>query len=314
MSYDRRDAAYIQIIRHALDQQAVPDTLASALTPLQEAVDRNPRGFALEGGNLSDVHNAVEQTRQAWRHGLPWGDDQRVEAAGKLSRLRLDARAYASSDAAAEEQALAIFSYTLERPRLYKLLTVWLTSPRGRLAQSSLSEEVRALLPYVKLLHVALERLADVSSDFILDATAPNPANPEHGFCWRGVRHVFPGYPGQPERNGVPTCQTHEPAFHYPQNSRVVWYAFTSTAERKQTTIEFIDKHTTNHGPDDICGPYGPATIFRVQACRGYRIQQLSYFGDEEAEVYQSQLCTFRLPLKSRRPVCAGALPTPHGV
>ena len=286
---DQRDRDWIGALRSALDACALPSTLDEALRPIERGLQANL--FTLENGSIQDARTTISQTRRAWRHGTNWGDG-RTDPPEKLRTLGLVAPTYASTDAMAEEMALTAYSYTMDRPQIYKLINKMLSNRTGRAegagAQVRISAAMRSLLPYIKLLEHALSQLGHVSANFVCGG--PASAAAPSSKCFRGITHVYPGYPGNP--NG---SQVHDPPSYFVPGSRMCWYAFTSTTRDITATINFMNGPTSGSN-----GPYGPATIFEVAIARGYCVEALSHYAGEN-EVLLPMLSEFEVVYTSSK-------------
>ena len=62
---DRRDVAWIAVLRRVLDDEPCPTVLADALSCMQAA------GISL---SYDAIRSNVEEWRRAWRAGKPWGN------------------------------------------------------------------------------------------------------------------------------------------------------------------------------------------------------------------------------------------------
>ena len=78
---------------------------------------------------------------------------------------------------------------------------------------------------------------------------------------------LFPGWPGGPHAQN----QVHDPRAHFRPTEVVAWYGFSSTSGELRVQETFV-------------GPTGPATMFHLDVCAGYRISKLSFFGNHEAD------------------------------
>jgi hypothetical protein len=160
--------------------------------------------------------------------------------------------------------AVAIHVYTLANPPLYRVVNEAMFNPSRRkpgAAGTTISDELRACLPYIKFLDAALDALP--------------PAYVYTGEVRRGVPWVWP------------SPDAHEPAQHFRAGQKVMWYEFKSTSKRMEVM-------TRPH----FCGVNaGPRTIFTVQACCAYSIEKFSYFQgvDSEYEVLFRPLSRFQV-------------------
>jgi serine/threonine protein kinase len=151
-----------------------------------------------------------------------------------------------------EECALAIHLYTLERPfRLYSIINSQMHSPDRTDAQAEggISIGLRACLPYIKLLYVALQRL---------------PARFRFtGRCFRGVKWAFP------------TPETHNPEGYFPPGRILQWYEFKSASTTFNTMYQ-----------ECFCGRKGPRTIFHIVGVQGFLIQDFSACPNEHEVLF----------------------------
>ena len=159
--------------------------------------------------------------------------------------------------------ALAIYVYTLERPQVYKLVNWSMIDPSRRGAghdgEEEVSADLRACAAYIKFLDTALTQLPD---RFIF-----------RGRVQRGVKWVFP------------TPARHSPETYFRAGAMLVWYEFKSTS---------LNREVMNH--PQFCGhDPGPRTIFTIDAVRGYRITDFSFYGEEEGEVLFRHMTALRV-------------------
>eukprot|EP01043_Picozoa_sp_COSAG02_P097801 COSAG02_NODE_33998_length_491_cov_0.778061_1_plen_163_part_11 len=122
-------------------------------------------------------------------------------------------------------------------------------SPRRAAGPGGLSAELRACMPYIKFLWVALEEL---------------PQKFHHvGRVQRGIKWAFP-----------------EPANHDPENffypgREFCWYEF------KSSSTDFNVMYDSY-----FCGDRGPRTIFTIQGVKCYQIKIFSALQREEEALF----------------------------
>ena len=262
---DRRDIVWIQLLQREVDSTPLPPSLEAALLPLRHAAATTPPSFELLGGSFAELDAELTRTRAAWRDGGPWGVHGQASTPNYLGALGLTERTYGQTALQCEEMALSVFAYTLQRPMLFASVNSVIGNKTLREDGNAVSARLRPLLPYMKLLTTALKKLPE---DFIFTPDSVNLNDCCTGRCWRGVKHLFPGYPGSAAGTSR-ELQTHDPEGHFPIGSRLAFYTFTSTSDEKAVTLEFL-------------GRYGPATLFEFQVKHGYRIAQLSAFRENE--------------------------------
>ena len=296
---ERRNTVWTALLHGEVVGTPIPGSLSDAITAMEQGSAAGY--FVLESSGNADfgsLRRKIEETRLAWRNGTAWGNQNVVEAPGKLQRMGLTAangfaaRGAAQTDAFAEELALTIFSYTVDEPKLYFSVNRMLLEHANDV-NDAFPEGMRCILPYVKLLTSALEALP---KEFIFKPETPNEGDQQRrGRCWRGIRHLFPGYPGYVNAQGTPVSR-HDPEQHFPIGRVVSWNAFTSTTEVEQVTLDFVGEH-------------GPATIFDIEVQRGYRIRALSHYGEAEAEVLFPLFSIFEVVSSHRNCTPQGLLP-----
>ena len=159
--------------------------------------------------------------------------------------------------------AIAIYVYTLNDPAVYAVVNreMFNKARRNPGAFAGISASLRACLPFIKFLDAALEALPDC---YVFQ-----------GEVRRGVKWVY----SSPDE--------HDPASHFPQGLKIMWYEFKSTSTRQEVMTR---KH--------FCGvTAGPRTIFTVRATRAYAIHKFSYFqgNDSEHEVLFRPFSKFKV-------------------
>ena len=136
--------------------------------------------------------------------------------------------------------ALAICVYTFDDPKIYDTLNTQMSSA-GRQANNTIADQLRACLPFAKLLEVALSRLP---SQYVFGADSPCAHEAGlTGRVWRSVTHVFPGYPGyvNPRPGSSASPQQHDPERHFAAGSMVCWYQFSSCSRNLQVMTSSAD-------------------------------------------------------------------------
>ena len=159
--------------------------------------------------------------------------------------------------------AIAIYVYTLNDPAVYAAVNrvMFNKARRNHGAFSGISASLRACLPYIKYLDGALEALPDC---YIFQ-----------GEVRRGAKWVY----SSPDE--------HDPASHFPEGQKIMWYEFKSTSTRQEVMTR---KH--------FCGVNaGPRTIFTIKTTRAYAIHKFSYFQGtaSEHEVLFRPFCKFKV-------------------
>ena len=216
---DRRDLAWINTLRRALQDEPCPTSIDAALSVMEDA--------GITEVNYTALRANVEEWRSAWREGRPWGQPTRLGPAGYvagagvplLPALGLVAPGYAPTDAEAEERALSVACYSADG-LIFGALNAEFSSSARASADGELTPRIRAWLPFAKLLDVALTSLPP-SFIFRRDSATVDPTI--RGRVWRAVKHVFPGYPGFVNSRPGPSPQLHDPEQHFPTGSTVCW-------------------------------------------------------------------------------------------
>ena len=225
---------------------------------------------------MHQLLNIVEDTRSAWRHGSPWGHNNSLGGTpSKLYELGIVSSPtlpYGPDDSLREDQALAIFAYTLETPSVYVSMNRAMFDREARSPSGPAVDKLQSWLKFIKFLNAALTNLPESFIFRTSDTGSP---------CYRGVKHVFPGYPGGPD----PMRQEHNPVAHYPAESFICWYQFCSTSYDRSV---MDNSQFCGHRP-------GPRTIFVVHVHCGYRIEALSWYGLAEKEVLLPPLSEFQV-------------------
>ena len=227
----RPDArTWAALLSTALRDEPVPETLSDAIRPLA--------ALAAQPDEDGDVWN--QQSFDFMMLIFEEGLNDLYE--------RLGLREYN------REFAKAIYANTLQQPPIFRLCTKQLVRKETRTQDGWVSENVRATLPFYKLLTAALVSL---------------PAGFRHREqAYRGVKHVYP------------YLEDHRPEAHFSPGQKVVWFEAKSSSRLREVT-----QHTL------FCGTTGPRTIFTVQEpLTGFRIEEFSSYGPDEAEARQGSV------------------------
>ena len=222
---------WLESLRALIDAEPVPATLEDALAPL-----------AALGADIAAALRAVERQRRA-PPGAWHPDDWR--------RTHPDFP---------EKLAFAIFVYTLQDPNIYKPLADAMHAADRAAGEGGVSEAVRACLPFVKLLDVAMLEAAITWGFFV-------------GQAFRGVKFAFP----------KPTLAEHNPTAYFPMGRELHWFAFQSSS----TEFEVMYRPW-------FCGTTGPRTVFTIQSCEGVSIKRFSAMPDEDEVNSPSSFVRFR--------------------
>ena len=230
------DEAWAGVLCAAKDTQPLVATLFDAVAPLA-AIPL----FAQHCGDMARVRTYVHSKRAAMRtalaaHGLGGYD---------------------------EEHALTIHAYTTEADaaglplRLYDVVNSAMRSPTRGDGPGGISAELRACMPYIKLLWVALESLP--------------PAFHFSGKTFRGVQWAFP----TPMHHEPPQVGDHDPERYFFRGRNFSWYEFKSSAMIYSVMYE-----------KDFCGDRGPRTVFIIEGVKCYRIKIFSAVQREEEALF----------------------------
>ena len=211
---------WLESLRALIDAEPIPATLEDALAPLA----------ALGGADVAAALRAVERQRRA-PPGAWHPDDWRR-----------------THPAFPEKLAFAILVYTLQDPNIYKPLADAMHAADRAAGPGGVSEAVRACLPLVKLLDVAMLEAAITWGFFV-------------GQAYRGVKYAFP----------KPTPAEHDPSGYFPAGRELHWFAFQSSS----TEFEVMYRPW-------FCGKSGPRTVFTIQSCEGISIKRFSAMPDED--------------------------------
>ncbi len=161
--------------------------------------------------------------------------------------------------------ALAMHIYTLQDPNVYTPLNAAMydTPNRGN-GPGGVSAPLRACLPFIKLLDVALVEAAIAFGFFV-------------GQVFRGVKHAYP------------SVAAHDPERYFPVGGELPWFQFCSSSEKFDVMFR-----------DWFCGRTGPRTIFKVRSCEGVSVKPFSAMPDED-EVLFRPLARFRVTASTRQ-------------
>ena len=155
-----------------------------------------------------------------------------------------------------EERALAIHAYTAEHDAaqrhvcLYRVINGVMRDSTSRAAgPGGMSAEMRACLPYIKLLWVALESLP--------------PELHFTGKAYRGIKWAFP------------TPAHHDPESYFFRSRQFYWYEFKSASTEYRVMYD-----------EFFAGASGPRTVFRVEGVKCFRIKIFSALAAEEEALF----------------------------
>ena len=168
--------------------------------------------------------------------------------------------------------------YTLQRPNVYEALGAAMHGVNRGIGAGGVSPEMRACLPVIKLLDVALVEAAIVWGFFV-------------GQTLRGVKYAYPR----------PTVAEHNPESHFPKDREFPWYEFNSSST----------DHAVMERPW-FCGLTGPRTIFTIQSVEGVSVKRFSAMPDEE-EVLFRPLARFKVTGCTKMLTAAALAPGAHG-
>ena len=166
-----------------------------------------------------------------------------------------------------QKHALAIHIYTRQDPNVYGPLGDALHDTANRASgPGGVSDDVRACLPFVKLLDVALVESAIVFGFF-------------SGQVFRGVKFAFP----------EPTYAAHDPEAFFPPGRELHWFEFNSSSKEFEVMYR-----------EYFCGRSGPRTVFTIKSCEGVSVKPFSQLPDEE-EVLFRPLAHFRVTSSQKK-------------
>ena len=179
-------------------------------TPVANSVMESLRPLEVLGVDMEELAFILEDTRGEMQH--------------KLTVLKI-------SDTYSADFALSIHVYSLDNPSIYGIVNGEMYSPQRDQGPGGISNRLRACLPYIKYLCVALEQLPE---QFVFS-----------GRCLRGVKWVFPN------------TDDHDPEQYFHTGKKVTWYEFKSTSRKMELMYE-----------PRFCGKDGARTIFDIEACK----------------------------------------------
>ena len=230
------DHAWKARLERALKETVCPASLLDALRPLAE---RFPGEIDAE-----ILKAVVDGQRKLWRNVL-------YSATGGFDlppSYKLD-------------WAVAIYVYTLNDPKVFKVINREMFSPERRKSGGGVSDGLRACLPYIR---------------FLTDALKALPA-----------RYVFKGQVRRGVKHAFPSPEDHDPERHFRIGSFLMWYEFKSTSKNPEVmTREYF------------CGvAAGPRTTFVIDVILGYDISKFSKFqgGDSEYEILLLPMSLFEV-------------------
>jgi len=158
-----------------------------------------------------------------------------VDAARENMEIRLRAEGLSSYSV---DKALAIYVYTLPDPAVFFVINRLLSAP-DRMTAKGISLGLRACLPYIKFLDVALASLPESFR--------------YQGEAFRGVKWVFPS----PDEHNV--------GGYFCEGRKLRFFEFRSSSKDNRVMMD-----------DNFCGREGPRTIFAIKAIHGLDIKFFS--------------------------------------
>jgi hypothetical protein len=229
---------WLAALRAALAVEPVPDSLDAALAPLA----------AVPAVDVPALMRAAHHRLHAPPGSWPPDDWRRTrpDFPGKF--------------------ALAFHVFTLQDPNLYGPLGAACHAVDRQAGPAGISAQLRAFMPYMKLVEVGMDEAALFWGFFT-------------GKTTRGVKYAFP----------EPNVATHDPEGHFPPGRELHWFEFNSSST----------KFSVMYRPW-FCGEAGPRTLFEIAACEGIDIKKFSHLPDEE-EVLFGLGAHFRVISSSKR-------------
>eukprot|EP01047_Picozoa_sp_COSAG01_P075800 COSAG01_NODE_13105_length_1634_cov_69.150489_1_plen_429_part_01 len=155
------------------------------------------------------------------------------------------------------------YLYTCQDPNIYAALGAAMHGANRAAGPGGISAQMRACLPVIKLLDVALIETAIVWGFFT-------------GETLRGVKHAFP----------QPTVADHDPKRHFMPDGvgrELHFFEFNSSSTNPQVMYR-----------QWFCGRRGPRTLFTIQSVEGVSVKKFSAVPDEE-EVLFRPLARFKV-------------------
>lgn len=240
-----KDQHWAILLKDALDNTDTPATLEEALLQMSAVVFETLKDAAGTPYTLEDTQTELRKYAadcvQCMEERLP--DMEENNHPGITLKL---------------QNAACIHNYTRERTdrdihiACYKIMSNVLHDVVNRQQGDQVSDTVRQVLPYAKLLDESLQTL------------------PEFYHCrglevWRGVRWVFPN----------PTA--YNPKQYFFRGRRMWWFECRSTSEVRSEAEHFAGAGETT---DD--GQPCPGTVFKVCATHAYKIAWFSQYPEEE--------------------------------
>jgi hypothetical protein len=229
---------WLATLRAALAAEPVPDSLDAALAPLA-AVPTVDVPALLRAAHLRLHAPPGSWPPEDWRRTRPDFPDK---------------------------FALAFHVFTLQDPNLYGPLGAACHAVDRQAGPAGISAQLRAFMPYMKLVEVGMDEAALFWGFFT-------------GKTTRGVKFAFP----------EPNVATHDPEGHFPPGRELHWFEFNSSST----------KFSVMYRPW-FCGEAGPRTLFEITACEGIDIKKFSHLPDED-EVLFGLGAHFRVISSSKR-------------
>jgi len=149
------------------------------------------------------------------------------------------------------DYAQTIYLWTIQDPiKLYEFINSHLHSTEKRhKGPGSMSNELRACMPFIKLLNTSFDEGIKVWGPYV-------------GDVWRGIKHAFP----KPEQ--------HDPEKYFYPDRVFFWYDFKASSKDR------------NQAVDEFCGDNGPRTLLHIISCEGFSVRLFSQFPDEDEVVF----------------------------